>query len=256
MKKINIGFVIRVMLVLSFLFLTRLVTADVVMSKEPYAAYDSPTAEFVNTTYDFDVSIGPDNYETSVYKITSYNPTNASLTLTLNGYFNYLPKSMSLKVNGVEEEFTIATQMDKDRNVQYQNKYTLPPNATMLFDVSYNSLLVPNQNNLGLWSIPYYYNNPVSLTYEYPEVDRRTTYIDYYSRVRYNGELKLGYPGSNVQCSGCTFDRAKNTAKIDNTQWFSINWEKKRTPFTSTIVYLLMVGVIFALIIRARKLLK
>jgi hypothetical protein len=257
------GLISRLFIVLIMLAFTQVVSADIAEDVEiakvdairyepPY--YEEPDTEYVNTTHDFRVVIGEDNYETATHIIHVINPTNVTMTLNMNANFPYMPKNMVLKVNDKLDDFNIAYESEQYRNVQYQNKYTLAANGEMKFEITYERLVTPNDYDLGLWRLKYYYNNPINLNHELPPgFDYRERRIDFYTNQVYNGEVQFEYSPTDLRCSGCNFDKLKNVAVIDGSRWFNLNWDKKRLPLTSSLVYLVMVGGIFALILKARK---
>lgn len=204
-----------------------------------------------NITYDIQSVIAKDNMETATYIITAKNVVNTTTDLTLTANFNYRPEELVLKVDGELEEFRLAFENEDYGNVRYENKFSLAPDETKEFEIDFERLVVPNKYEISLWGLDYNYNTPINLNYNFDS----WVYENYYVRSNreYMGRLELGYEPSSLNCNGCTFDRAKNVAVLDNSSWFNINWEKERIPLTSSIVYLLMVAAIIGLVLRAKK---
>ncbi|MFP4401466.1 MAG: hypothetical protein ACLFPQ_06305 [Candidatus Woesearchaeota archaeon] len=221
---------------------------------EPSKDVLNPIWNYVNTTYDLDVTVGKDNYEDAFYEIRVFNPTNNSIRLDLSISFPNKPEEIQLRINGLEEELQVSFESDSTSQITYLNEYTLNPNSEMVFELDYRRLITPNYYNLGLWSIDYSYNVPARISYEeIPSSDGVNRYVDFYSRVYYTGEVKFDYLPEDMSCSGCRFNRDEKIAEISNQGWFSLGWNKPRVPIVSSIVYIGMIALGIFLIYRAKN---
>jgi len=204
----------------------------------------------VGINIDSDISL--DNIESAKYTIQLSNPTNFTMFVKLPITFNYKPESISLERNGKAAELSAETE--QQYFATYSERIGLEPNENATYVLAYKALRTPNE--YGVWALKYYYTPPISF-FEAVRQDN----VPAPAVISYSGEIRFGYPVDKVSCGGCvqadsTSERADlsrySIVKINGKEYFSLNWEKKRTPIRAGIVYLMLLAGILLAIVRAR----
>lgn len=197
----------------------------------------------VNAEVSFIVDIDEYNMETGEYVIEINNSVNYSIEGYIEIYMEFIPETIEVLVDG--EKADIITQEESYTNSRYRVKIDIAPESDISVEVDYKILKTPQQWNVGLWALQYHYNSPINMQFSSREED----YIRTYSK--YDGKITLGYEPSKLSCSSCISEG--KTITVEDSDYFYVNWEKKRVPYRAGILYLVMIfGIMYYLVKKSR----
>ncbi|MBW6451399.1 MAG: hypothetical protein K0B02_01600 [DPANN group archaeon] len=203
------------------------------------SGYDGSNTN-IKTITTFEVLIDEDNSEISKYNIIVKNNNNYTIESKVNINFQVKPDFIEAYLAG--NKIDIITKSDLYGNSRYTIKFDMLPFTNETIYILYTTLLVPNMWNIGLWGLQYNYNTPINMEF-------KTENYDYLKYQNLNfGNITFGYELYNVQCNNCIYK--DNIAKITDENYFFLNWEKKRIPVKSGIVYIIMVFALGSFIIK------
>ncbi|NOQ55495.1 MAG: hypothetical protein GQ477_01675 [Nanohaloarchaea archaeon] len=198
---------------------------------------------WIDADISFAVEIDDTNMETSEYSIDITNSGNESVEGYINIYIPFIPERIKVLVDG--EEVDIITQEESYRNSRYHVNIDMDALSNSSVEVNYKILKIPQQRNVGLWALQYHYNSPINLQFSSTKEDYVRTDINY------DGKIVIGYEPSKLSCNNCVQDG--NTITVSDSNYFYINWEKKRVPYRAGILYLLMISGIVYYLVKMRK---
>ena len=197
----------------------------------------------IDADISFAVEIDDTNMETSEYSIDITNSGNESVEGYIEIYMAFIPETIEVLVDG--EEVDIITQEESYRNSRYRVKIDMDADSNSTVDINYEILKTPQQWNVGLWALQYNYNSPINLQFSSMKEDYIRTDINY------DGTIVIGYEPSKLSCNNCVQDG--NTITVEDSNYFYVNWEKKRVPYRAGILYLLMIVGIVYYLVKMRK---
>ncbi|MCK5594456.1 MAG: hypothetical protein KAI18_04385 [Candidatus Aenigmarchaeota archaeon] len=197
----------------------------------------------IDADISFAVEIDDTNMETSEYSIDITNSGNESVEGYVEIYMAFIPETIEVLVD--DEKVDVITQEESYRNSRYRVKIDMDALSNSRVDINYEILKTPQQWNVGLWALQYNYNSPINLQFS-------TTKEDYIrTDINYDGTIVIGYEPSKLSCNNCVQDG--NTITVEDSNYFYVNWEKKRVPYRAGILYILMIAGIVYYLVKMRK---
>lgn len=204
--------------------------------------YDATkTTAVINTT--FDTIIGNNNIEKSNYKIHIKNLENKTAEITINLNWQIKPQKINATIDGTP--ITIIKESEYYDNTRYKIQTDILPESEKTIDIAYTILKTPNRWNVGLWALDYNYNTPINIYLNYKTNDYTNT------KITYSGNIAFDYPPYKPACTNCIYENG--IVKVNNANYFYLNWQKKRTPVRAGIVYFVMFSAIIYYLIKKRK---
>ncbi|MBW6461920.1 MAG: hypothetical protein K0B07_02645 [DPANN group archaeon] len=230
--------------IILFLVIVSPVYAQVVMDEDMAIpiSMDDENAQ-INADISFKVEIDETNMETSEYSINILNSGNYSVKGYVEIYMVFIPKRIKVIVDG--EEADIITQEKSYTNSRYRVNIDMDADSNRTIDVTYQILKTPRQWNVGLWALQYNYNSPINLQFSSKKEDYVRT------NFNYEGKIDLGYEPSKLNCNNCIQDG--NTITVNDSDYFYVNWEKKRVPYRAGVLYIFMIIGIVYYLVKMRK---
>ncbi len=196
-----------------------------------------------NAEVSFIVDIDENNMERSEYKLDISNQENYSIEGYVEIYMAFIPETIEVLVDG--EKADIIIQEESYTNSRYRVKIDIAPESNVIVEIDYEILKTPQHWNVGLWALQYNYNSPINLQLSSKKDDYIRTYM------KYNGKITLGYEPSKLSCNNCVSEG--NTITVEDSDYFYVNWEKKRVPYRAGILYLMMIfGIMYYLVKKSR----
>ena len=197
----------------------------------------------IDADISFAVDINENNMETSEYSIDILNSGNTSVEGYIEVYMSFIPEQIEVLVDG--EEADIITQEESYTNSRYRVKIDIGAQSNSSVDINYEILKTPQQWNVGLWALQYHYNSPINLQFSSKKEDYVRT------NINYDGTIVIGYEPSKLSCNNCVQDG--NTITVEDSNYFYVNWEKKRVPYRAGIVYIFMIAGIVYYLVKMRR---
>ncbi len=243
MKKLILFIVFAFALVFSINAQANAEPSEMMLLEEAIPAdYDSTkTNAIVNTT--FETRIGNDNIEKSNYKIHIKNLENKTAETTINLNWQIKPQEITATIDG--DTANIIKESEYYGNTRYKIQTAISPESEKTIDITYTILKTPNRWNVGLWALDYNYNTPINIYLNYQTNDYTNT------KITYSGNIAFDYTPYKPTCNNCIYEN--DIVKINEANYFYLNWQKKRTPVRAGIVYFIMVTAIIYYLIRKRK---
>ena len=197
----------------------------------------------VNADISFIVEIDKENIEKSEYILNLSNLGNDSIEGYVELQMGFIPEWVNVLIDGENAE--VIKQQESYTGSRYRVKIDMEPKSNNSIEISYEVLKTPQQWNVGLWALQYNYNTPINVQFSSTEEEYVRT------NTNYDGQIVLGYEPSKLNCNNCVLNG--NTITVDDSNYFYVNWEKKRVPYRAGILYLLMIAGIVYYLVKMRK---
>jgi len=225
------------------LLLASPIHGQVIVDERDMLIQDMDETAHANAEVSFIVDIDENNIEKSEYKLEISNQENYSVEGYIEIYMEFIPETIEVLVDG--EKADIITQEESYTNSRYRVKMDIAPESNVIVEIDYKILKTPQQWNVGLWALQYNYNSPINLQFSSKKEDYIRTYM------KYDGMITLGYEPSKLRCSSCVLEG--KTITVEDSDYFYVNWEKKRVPYRAGILYLVMIfGIMYYLVKKSR----
>ena len=215
--------------------------ADMII-EEPIPMRDMP-GTYIKADTIFEAAIDENNIEHAEYHIHIENENNYSIETYLEIHFQFIPENIDVYRDGKKAD--IITESESYTGSRYRLKFIIPDSGNSSVDISYTILKTPLTWDIGIWNLRYQYSSPVNLQF----ISGYDRYLNY--DRRYTGNITFGYEPHNVICNNCIYK--DNTVRIEDETYFHVNWDKKRIPVRSGIIYIAMILAIAYYVAGKRK---
>ena len=185
-------------------------------------------------------SISEDGLEDATYTITIHNELNSSLRLEI--YLNFEGSLLNVSLEKDDRKLNLSRYGSEQ---SYKAIVDIPANTITTYLLKFRRYVLPSMWELGLWGLKYRYVNPMRL-------EAHAKHGAGVSVV-YHGTIVLASKPERVDCSTCVYDAGTGEVNIQNSEYFWISWEIKRTPYKAALFYILMLA---ALVVYGRRFVK